>query len=138
MSLVLDSSMSLTWCLPRQGGVVSDRVLRLCHNEQILVPDIWNIEMANILGLKRRDGNLSESDLHHALSLMARLPITTSSAVNSVSIAANLERIARFKIAAYDAIYVELALVTRSQLATFDQAMVRAARKAGIQVITDS
>ena len=128
--------MSLTWCLPRQASFVSDRVLLECQNEQILVPEIWHLEMANILGLKRRDGNISENDLARALSLLAQLPIETSSVVNTASIEANLHRIARLRISAYDAIYVELALATRSRLATFDQAMVRAAREAGVQVIT--
>ncbi len=100
------------------------------------MPEIWHLEMANILGLKRRDGNISENDLARALSLLAQLPIETSSVVNTASINANLYRIARLRISAYDAIYVELALATRSRLATFDQAMVRAAREAGVQVIT--
>ena len=136
VSIVLDCSMSLTWCLPGQGSVVSDRLLVECRKERIFVPDVWHIEMANILGLKYRDGNLSQHDLNQALVLLGKLPIETSSLVPTASIRANLERVARFGIAAYDAIYVDLALATGSRLASFDRSMVRAAQRAGLSLIT--
>ena len=128
--------MSLTWCLPGQGSILFDLALFLCLRERILVLAIWYVEMANILGLKRRDGNLSENDLANALNLLAELPIETSSFAPTESLEINLDRISRFRISAYDAIYLELALATRSQLATYDKAMARAAKVAGVKLFT--
>jgi predicted nucleic acid-binding protein len=54
------------------------------------------------------------------------------------SIESNLARIARYRLAAYDAIYVELALQSGCPLLTFDRAMIASARRAGIMVVTES
>jgi predicted nucleic acid-binding protein len=41
----------------------------------------------------------------------------------------------RFELAAYDAVYVELALRTGAPLATFDKAMIASARRYGITIL---
>ena len=135
MRITLDSSMSLTWCLSNQANQVSKSVLYQVKLEGVLVPAVWHLEMANILGLKLRDGNLSRADLGEALSLLHLLDIVTDNSISSWNITNYLECIERFHLAAYDALYLELALRTGSPLATFDKAMIASAQRHGVPLL---
>ena len=104
----------------------------------LLVPGIWHVEMANILGLKLRDGNLSTVDLEQALRLLGTLDVETRWQGEDDTIQATLDSIARHRLTAYDAIYVDLALQSGCSLLTYDRAMIASARRAGIVVITES
>ena len=136
MPPVLDSSMSLTWCIPGQANLVSFAVLKRVQREGAIVPVVWHMEMANILGLKFRSGFLSSKDLHEAIVLLSLLEIKTEESTRYPNIADLLASMARVQLTTYDASYLDLALRTGSPLATFDKAMIEAARQNRITLAT--
>jgi predicted nucleic acid-binding protein len=135
MRVVLDSSMALTWCLPGQINEQSEGILNYVKSEGALVPPIWHLEMANLLGLKFRDRNLSGPALDSAIRLLRSLDIATDSQYKERTVSHYLMEVLRFELAAYDALYVELALRTGLPLATFDKAMIASARRFSVAMM---
>ncbi len=135
MRAVLDCSMALTWCLPGQINPDSRMVLDHVKREGALVPAIWHLEIANVLGLKFRDGNLSGPATDAAVSLLKALDIVTDSQYKERTVSNYIGEVLRFELAAYDALYVELALRTGLPLATFDKAMIVSARRFGVALM---
>jgi predicted nucleic acid-binding protein len=126
---VLDSSMALTWCLPNQASPVSLAVLKRVQAGGALVPVVWHIEMANILGLKARSGFLSSDELHQALSLLHLLPIVTDQETSQPNLHGLLALMEKYRLTAYDATYLDLARRRDLPLATFDKEMIASARQ---------
>jgi predicted nucleic acid-binding protein len=133
--VVLDCSVALTWCLPGQGTSAADRLLEHIRLEGGLVPRIWHLEVSNIMGLKLRDGNLSGAAAQQGLGLLNTLDIVTDTQLPPINIAKSIGNIIRFQLAAYDALYLELALRAGLPLATFDKAMIASARRYGISIL---
>lgn len=100
-----------------------------------IVPVIWHIEVANILGLKQRAGYLSTHDLREAAALFRILPIDTDESTRHPNIDALLSLMDRVQLTAYDATYIDLALRIHLPLATFDKAMQEAARQTGVSLV---
>ncbi len=132
---VLDSSMSLTWCLPGQLNAQAENILKYVKVEGALVPPTWHLEMANVIGLKLRDGNLTDTSADAAIRLLNSLDIATDTQYGQRSVSRYIGEVLRFELAAYDAVYVELALRTGAPLATFDKAMIASARRYGITIL---
>ncbi len=135
MRAVLDSSMSLTCCLPGQLNAQAENVLKYVKVEDALVPPTWQLEMANVIGLKLRDGNLTDASADSAIRLLNSLDIATDTQYGQRSVSRYIGEVLRFELAAYDAVYVALALRTGAPLATFDKAMIRAAQRFGVAVL---
>jgi predicted nucleic acid-binding protein len=135
MRFVLDSSVALAWCIPDQGSLEADQLLRLAKLEGALIPKIWHLEVGNILGLKLRDRNLAEATVQFGLSLLRTLDIATDSQSAPFEAVSCIGQIIRFHLSAYDALYLELALRVGCPLATFDKAMIASARRYGIPLL---
>ena len=65
MSLVLDSSVALTWIYADEGDEHTELVLQRIAQSEAWVPAIWRLEVANSLqqGLKRGRLDLDDRDL---------------------------------------------------------------------------
>ena len=110
-------------------------MLQVSRVKGVLVPRIWHLEVGNILGLKLRDGNMTEDQVQLGLGLLASLDIATDSQAGAYDVAVSIGQIIRFRLAAYDGLYLELALRTRFLLATFDKAMIAAARRFNVPLL---
>ena len=67
------------------------------------------------------------------VALLGRLNIATDTATAAHALGDTLHLARRYKLSAYDAAYLELALRTGSPLATLDADPKKAARAAGVQ-----
>ena len=65
--------------------------------------------------------------------MLQQLDISVDSATSAQALAATLQLARRYKISAYDAAYLELALRTGLALASLDEKLLKAARKAGVK-----
>lgn len=140
MGFVLDASATLAWLIdrvdPAEARTASEALLAL-RSEDAIVPALWNAEVANgILVAERRSAtDLGKSDLF--LGLVNGLPIEED-AVRASALQPAVLKIARtYRLTAYDATYLELALRTGRTLATFDRQLADAARKAGVRIFGD-
>ncbi|MGC8644519.1 MAG: type II toxin-antitoxin system VapC family toxin [Isosphaeraceae bacterium] len=54
--LVIDSSVAIAWCFPDERDTYSQSVLDALASRQVIVPDLWHLEVANtpIVGERRK------------------------------------------------------------------------------------
>lgn len=104
----------------------------------MLVPALWAIEIANGLAVAERRGRCTLQDCEKFLALIGALPVLQDSRQDSRDpgpAAAEVFQAARkYALTAYDAAYLELALREGALLATLDDALRKAARKAGVRL----
>ncbi len=140
-SLVLDASMTLAWLLTRASPVeqhLAANCLAAVRNNEAIVPDLWHVEIANVLCLYERRRILTAEASDGFLMLLNSLPIDTDDA----RIGSRREPIRllarRHGLSGYDALYLDLALRRDATLATFDRRLADACRAAGGRVLGDS
>ena len=130
---VLDASVSAAWLLNDESSAYADRLLkRLAAGVEAVVPAIWRYEMANVLWVGVRRERLAAADAEQLSQWLAALPISVDpGSVEAVPVGvANVA--ASYDLSIYDAAYLELALRKGLPLATLDQRLASALKKAGV------
>ena len=132
MSLVLDPSVVAGWFIGDESSSFTRAALSAVAASGALVPSLWPYEVTNMFLLAERRGRISTEDVALALESLAALPIDVRP-TSATRDPAALARIAgEYRLSAYDASYLEVALRSRSSLATLDLALRRAAERAGV------
>ena len=132
MSLVLDGSVALAWCLADETSGQADIVLSLLEGKGAVVPAHWELEVVNGLMAAERHGLIGASDTDRLSRLLGLLPIEVEPPVRGERLRMTHRLASQHGISGYDAAYLELALRKGSQLITMDQALSAAARKEGV------
>ncbi|MGH8273484.1 MAG: type II toxin-antitoxin system VapC family toxin [Gammaproteobacteria bacterium] len=133
MAFVLDASVILARLAPDE--MLSPSIMKAIEEEAIVVPALWAFEVANALEVMRRRGRMDEPALADAVSLLDSLapeiePVSTARCWGSVSELAH-----RYRLSVYDAAYLELAKRRRMPLASLDDALRKAARRARVKLV---
>jgi predicted nucleic acid-binding protein len=69
MGIVVDASVTLSWCFPDEQTPLSLRVLdRLNAGEEALVPAFWSVEVLNSLLVGEKRGRISAEQTRAFLS----------------------------------------------------------------------
>ena len=134
--IVLDASVTLSWCFPDEQSPVALNVLdRLNAGEQALVPAFWSVEVLNSLLIGEKRGRISPEQTEAFLSTLRSLGPALDSA-SAEQVFGPVQALCRaHRLTPYDALYVELAMRTQSPLATLDQPQKDAARALGIECL---
>jgi predicted nucleic acid-binding protein len=130
--VVLDSSVTMTWCFEGQRTAYSTEVLKALGEGWAVVPSLWFLEVANVTTLAEQKGVLRSADRIRFLQLLSRLRKQVDEAapervwgdVYSLSL--------QHRLTSYDACYLELSKRTNLPLASEDRALKAAAKKAGV------
>lgn len=132
MICVLDASMAMSFVLADEFTADSEHLLPLIARDGAVVPALWDFEVLNALRSAEKRGRLTEASVSHAIAGLSRLPIERDRrAVDGEHVVA-LSR--SHGLSAYDAAYLQLAMVRRLPLATRDDSLRAAARRAGVDV----
>jgi predicted nucleic acid-binding protein len=136
MSFVLDNSVAMCWLL--NDGRPADlayalAVLDTLKQTSATVPGLWALEAANVVTKAEAKGLVTEARTQAFVATLLRLNITIDSATASHALSDTLNLARRFKLSAYDAAYLELALREGLSLATLDADLAKAAKKAGVK-----
>lgn len=135
-SIVIDASITLSWCFPDEQTQASLAVLDLLKaGDTALVPAFWSAEVLNSLLVGERRGRISPDQTRtFLLSIAALRPTLDHASLDQVF--GPVQKLCRdHGLAPYDALYVELAMRTQSPLATLDEPQRDAARKLGIKCL---
>lgn len=136
MELVLDCSLALAWTVPDEGSKAAERLLsRIDPESKLWIPALWWYELSNALTIAQRRGRLNDSDALRLIELYRRLPLFTDTLLGADAVFRFRSLAQRYSLSAYDAAYLELAQRRGIALATLDEALKKAARKTGVQVI---
>ena len=133
MPFVLDSSTALARVAPDE--VLSPGVRRLLENDTPVAPALWPFETVNGLEFMRRRGRLDDQALADALEVLRLLPVEIEHPDFERNANAVLPLARQYGLTVYDAAYLELAKRRRLALATLDEDLRRAAKKARVKVI---
>ena len=132
---VLDNSVSMLWLLPNSnpGGLAYAReVLSALTTIQGRVPSLWGVEVANVIAKVENKGIVTAAQAQYFISMLTRLNIVPDTQTNDRALGDTLNLARRYKLSAYDAAYLELALRLGLPLATLDADLAQAARLAGV------
>jgi predicted nucleic acid-binding protein len=133
-SLVLDASVTMTWCYPDEQSDFAYRVLDKLEIWQAVVPSLWALEVANALVLGERRQRITPADIARFFELLRGLPIETDVQTVSRALGDTLQLARTHALSAYDAAYLELAMREGLVLATLDGRLKDAAKAVGIKV----
>jgi predicted nucleic acid-binding protein len=136
VSLVLDPSVVAGWFIGDESTSLTNAALSVVAASGALVPSLWPYEVTDMFLMAERRGRISSKDVSSALEALAALPIDLRP-TSSTRDPAALARVAReFRLSAYDAAYLDLAVRTRSSLATLDGPLREAAVRAGVPIFS--
>ena len=136
MSFVLDNSVAMCWLLAdgKPADVAyAEAVLDALREQQALVPSLWALEASNVIARAEAKGLLTEARSQAFVVLLQRLNIAPDPAPAAHALGDTLHLARRYKLSAYDAAYLELALRTGQPLATLDADLEKAAQAAGVE-----
>lgn len=134
--IVVDASITLSWCFPDEQTPLSLAVLdRLKAGDAAIVPAFWSVEILNSLLVGERRGRISAEQTQAFLrSLQALRPTLDNATLDRVT--GPVQKLCRdHGLAPYDALYVDLAMRKKCPLATLDQPQRNAAVALGIQCL---
>jgi len=133
---VLDASIVLTWCFPDENAATAQHVAGMFkRGDTALAPPFWPHEVLNALLVGEKRKRISKELVRSFLDDLATLPV----ALEQFPTAVVLDRIQRLSrehgLTAYDAAYLDLALDSGLPLATLDEDLVRACKKARVRLV---
>ena len=134
-SVVLDASVALAWCFPDEQSPYADQVLQAIEGRSVLVPPVWALEIANGLLVGERRKRLGQAEIVRFVDLLEDLPLEEVSVPVPGQIRGVLPLGREYGLSAYDATYLDVAIRHGADLATADDALEKAARKAGIAIL---
>ncbi len=140
MALILDASAALAWLIERQDPDelrLAHEILVYLRTHDAVVPALWFAEVTNGLLVAERCSVIDAAKSALFMAALERLTVVEDP-VWPFAVQASVLSLARtYGLTACDATYLELVLRTGSPLATFDQKLAEATRKAGGQVFGD-
>jgi predicted nucleic acid-binding protein len=143
MNFVLDASVALGWLLEDASSanqpysqLVFDQLEQSVSHA--FVSGVWPFEIANGIANGERRGRVDENRSQRFLRALAAAPIEVDneSAARAQTETLNLAR--RYRLSAYDASYLELALRRSLPIATLDADLLVAANLAGVTTFMTS
>jgi len=135
VSLVIDSSMTLSWYFEDERTPARIAVLDQVAEAGAVIPAHWRLEVLSALQVAVRRSRITAAYRDASLADLRALPIAIDRNTNRQAWSATLRLCDRFGLTPYDAAYLELALRRRLPLATLDGELVRAAQAENVSLI---
>jgi len=133
MSFVVDNSVVVGWYVASQADSFSEDLLDKAITEDVHVPSVWRAEFASVLLAFTHNRRLRPAQVTSIIEQIEVLEMIVDPAPPSVRKLVELGR--RHALGAYDTCYLELAMRLHLPLATRDDALRKAGRRAGVAVI---
>jgi predicted nucleic acid-binding protein len=136
MSFVLDNSVTMRWFFgdgKPQELAYAGKVLDAMQDTKVLVPMTWGLEVANVIAKAEEKSLVTEARSGAFLEMLEGVDIEVDAATFAHALSDTLQLARRYKLSAYDASYLELALRLGIPLATLDEDLQKAAKKAGVK-----
>ena len=136
MSFVLDNSVTMRWFFgdgKPQELTYARKVLDAMKNTNALVPVTWGLEVANVIAKAEAKALVTEARSGAFLELLEGMDVEVDSATFAHALSDTLQLARQYKLSAYDASYLELALRSGLPLATLDEDLQKAAKKTGVK-----
>ena len=127
---VVDSSVSAAWFLPDEATPFTEAALQATATTEVWVPALWLLETDNLLLSAQRRRRIGDAKRRELVAAVGALRLSVDREPVPI---VELDAIAaHFRLSAYDAAYLELALRRALPLATLDGALLAAMPDAGV------
>jgi predicted nucleic acid-binding protein len=136
-AFVLDNSVSMRWLLEsnkKSDQVYAESVLKSLIDSEALIPNLWHLEASNVLLGAEKRKEVGTGEVERFISQLENLPLRVDAFTYQKSLNRIMVLARSYKLSSYDAAYLELALREGLPLATLDREMIKAARKAGVDI----
>ena len=136
MNFVLDNSVTMRWFFgdgKPQELAYAGKVLDAMKVATAIVPTTWGLEVANVIAKSEAKSLVTEARSGAFLEMLDGVSIEVDAATFAHALESTLQLARRYKLSAYDASYLELALRRGISLATLDEDLQKAAKKAGVK-----
>jgi predicted nucleic acid-binding protein len=134
-AFVVDCSVAMTWLFKDETTAVTLALLNRLENESALVPELWFLEVANVLALAERKSRIradqSVKFVHQITTL--QMQVDTDAAGRAFTEVLDLAR--DHGLTTYDATYLDLAVRRNLPLATLDEPLRKAAKKLRVKLL---
>lgn len=134
---VLDCSVTMSWCFSDEANAYADVVLgsmQASLHGAAVVPNLWSLEVANVLLVAERRQRLTPAQTTRAITLLQALPITIDVQTAQQAFLTTLALGRNYGISAYDAAYLELAMRLGLPIATVDKRLSVIASQCGVEI----
>lgn len=135
MSLVLDASLAIAWCIEEEQTPGAMALLDQVGEQGAAAPALWPLEVTNTLMMATRRKRVPADRRDELIAFLRDLPVTLDTATADQAWGATVLLAERHRLSVYDAAYLELALRRDLKLATLDEGLRKAAVQAGVRVV---
>ena len=138
MNFVLDASVAMCWLFldgkPAERAYALKVLAAMKQAETgALVPVTWGLEVSNVIAKAEAKGLIREVQSEAFLEMLEAMDIGADRATFSRALTDTLQIARRYRLSAYDASYLELAMREGLPLATLDEDLQKAAGKSGVK-----
>ncbi len=134
MLFVMDCSVTMPWLLHNDATDYAKQVLLGFNKGQAVVPELWFLEVSNILLVFERRKRIKVAESEQFIKLLSELPINIDQGTANRVFPKIILLARKYQLSTYDATYLELAIREKLPLATLDKDLQRAAKKSGIEL----
>ena len=131
---VLDTSVTMAWCFQDENNPYADAVLESLAENTALAPEIWLLEVSNVIITAERRRRMTKADSARFQELLKELSIQIESSTQQRIFGENLDLAREQNLSTYDASYLELAMRSGCSIATLDKALRQAAERCGVAI----
>ncbi|MBL4608590.1 MAG: type II toxin-antitoxin system VapC family toxin [Pseudomonadales bacterium] len=134
---VMDNSVAMRWLLEslkKKDQEYAEAVLKSFIANDAVVPTLWHLEASNVLLGAESRGDISQGEAEGFILQLENLPIHTDSLTSKQAFSRTIALARAYNLSSYDASYLELAIRDGLPLATLDKKLVKAAKKADIDI----
>ena len=133
---VLDASVALSIIFEDEASPYADAVAAMLKRDQAVVPLVWPLEITNALLTAVRRGRIPATDAPLLVGIFDRLRIEFDSGIAPEFLARTALSLGiAYRVSAYDATYLEVAIRRGLPLATQDVRLAEAATSAGVDIL---
>ena len=135
--VVLDASAAAAWLIPDERTDTADRFYQQVRTQaaRFHAPLLWHWETGNLLLMSFRRGRIEQAMFDQGLTLLGTCLIEFDPPPDAHRRSQILGLAGAHQLTFCDAAYLELCVRLNSQLASTDQALLRAAQRCGIERI---
>jgi predicted nucleic acid-binding protein len=134
-AFVVDCSVTMAWLFKDEATTHTTKLLRRLDAEIVLVPSLWFLEVANVLGIAERKGRVTSADSTLFIGELSKLGIEVDGDSAGGAFHDLLPLCREHGLTSYDAVCLELASRSQLPLATLDEPLRKAAKKLGIKLL---
>lgn len=125
---ILDCSVCMAWCFEDENSQYADAVLECLKTQTALVPQLWHLEITNVLLVAERGKRINATVSEDFLTILQSMNIETDRHVFSIADSENVSLARQYQFSAYDMAYLALAQREQLPIATNDNKLKQVAK----------